>query len=234
MVKAETIVPEVRLTDFYHGPAKGLSPLEEISPKILASNSTNWSGFVITDNANAFAATNTMLIGRAIVPKPHILGWSGKPPNEGYCSIWVGIDGLKSADVLQCGVQMQYNWPSTATRWYAWIEWYPQPEVEVGLPVSWGEEIYLQVAYYDGIGHVIMFNFNRNQKVVLELKPLQIRLYLVIARNGSWKGLLLMESSQVWPRIVAQLCVAAILFQVSSQNCFLQVTSTTELRLTSR
>jgi hypothetical protein len=54
-----------------------------------------------------------------------------------YSSLWPGIDGYASSDVLQGGVEADAicDGGTTTSYYTAWIEWYPISEVAVSSPV---------------------------------------------------------------------------------------------------
>ena len=117
--KANYIVPTFRVNDKFHGPRKRLTTEG-------TETSTNWSGGVIfAPSGQSFK----WIQGDWVVPNvdaPTQNQWY-------YCASWIGIDGDRSGDVCQAGVECEvYRSGSSITRnIYPWWEWFPHAEVGI-------------------------------------------------------------------------------------------------------
>lgn len=145
---ATRIIPQLRATKIYNGPVKRLSvPNGTVRNGVTGATSNNWSGYVISDSTNPFAATNTRISGVFIVPTAQE-AFGTCSSNWVYSSQWIGLDGFNSSDVFQAGSE---TWAScingTTVAYYGvWYEWYPTSEVQIAnFPVSPGDEIYLYI-----------------------------------------------------------------------------------------
>jgi len=139
-------------TNIFNGPPQNVgpsapyaSPAEVPSANIVTTTSSNWSGTADYNAANPF--TVEAIIGRFVVPTAHQAfgactgGWD-------YSSIWPGIDGFGSSDVLQAGIEADAycNGSTTSTFYSAWIEWYPYASTRVSSPVIHpGDLVYVEV-----------------------------------------------------------------------------------------
>ena len=91
------------------------------------------------------------------------------PPSTGgwdWSSIWPGIDGFNSNDVLQGGVEVDsYCSGSTKANYYsAWVEWYPYGSVRVSSPaITPGDLVFVEVWNVSPTsGYVYFHNFSTN------------------------------------------------------------------------
>ena len=134
-------------TSIVHGPARNLSAGVAKSPSnsIVFSNSSNWSGPAIFNIVNPLNVE--AIQSEFVVPKARQAfgkcsgGWD-------YSSLWPGIDGFGSSDVLQAGVEADAycNGATQAEFYSAWIEWYPFNSTRVSLPqVGAGDLVFIQV-----------------------------------------------------------------------------------------
>ena len=112
-------------------------------PNIPLKNGTsgNWSGYAAATNLhNPKKDSVTKVTGTWIVPSVTAT------PQNGYSSIWVGIDGYTSSTVEQLGTEQ--DWASGRQSNYAWFEMYPNESYEImGFPVDVGDSITATVAY---------------------------------------------------------------------------------------
>lgn len=147
MRKTSHLNIEPRLTNITHGPTQA-NQLTQAAGSNAATSQTSptWSGSVVVDTTNHFgtivSGVGTQIVGSFIVPAAHqplntcTGGWV-------YSAAWVGIDGFNipgavtSPDVFQAGVDAAAycNNGSTASEYYAWIEWYPDNAIIVPSPV---------------------------------------------------------------------------------------------------
>jgi hypothetical protein len=123
--------------------------------------SGNWSGFAI-EGGKAFKQVE----GRWAVPS---VGNQYGIGGNGYMSEWVGIDGdCNCNDLMQDGTAQQ--WTGGSAQYYGWVEYYPEPEVEVSsFPVSPGDVIqaYTEAIEKSGVVYASFYMANINtQKAV--------------------------------------------------------------------
>lgn len=139
--------PVLKPTTIYNRPIQraGQSVASAARNSTVLSNSYNWSGTSVRNFTNPF--NKEAIIAEFVVPTARQAlytcngGWD-------YSSLWPGIDGNGSTDVLQAGVEVDsycrnYN---TQSFYSAWIEWYPYPETQVSTPtIGPGDLIYIEV-----------------------------------------------------------------------------------------
>jgi len=97
--------------------------------------SGNWSGYAATA-ATPTADTVTDVIGTWTVPT--VTGAAG------YSAVWVGIDGFDDGTVEQLGTMqavVSSGRRGTTAEYYAWVEMYPAPMVQLPYSVSPGDTI---------------------------------------------------------------------------------------------
>jgi peptidase A4-like protein/VCBS repeat protein len=111
-------------------------------PKVAhAGTSTNWSGVVASAKGTQQFLT---IAGRWRVP-PVQLPFASKPLQGFIASLWIGIDGLPSADVFQAGVDCDVIGgipftPNTQFSNAVWWEWFPaDTQYITNFPVSPGD-----------------------------------------------------------------------------------------------
>jgi hypothetical protein len=168
MRRSERIVPELVVTDRYHGPAKNIR--KHPSPNaVLTATSTNWSGSVAVDATNPWRGDVACIDGEWVVPAASC---SGVPGGQYYSSQWVGLDGWNSPDVFQCGVESDIGCPGSPTC-YFWIEWYPNPSIRIGnLPISPGEVASVVCIVNPGGMHLFTLeNMNASKSVTVQIQP---------------------------------------------------------------
>lgn len=131
------VQPELRtLRGIYHGPVRGLNTTR--------GTDDIWSGIVVSpppmENSNRPPFTSVAAQWNVpAVTAP--LNDSG----DLRSSIWVGIDGWDSNDVMQAGTEQDVA-PNGSTDYYCWYEWYPADTVEIAnLPVRPGDAVYFNV-----------------------------------------------------------------------------------------
>ncbi|MGH7088822.1 MAG: G1 family glutamic endopeptidase [Stellaceae bacterium] len=127
--KFHYIEPTFRVNaDRFHGPRRRLA-------EAGTETSTNWSGGVVFSPAGQ---SFRWVQGDWVIPDvdaPTQNQWY-------YCASWIGIDGDRSGDVCQAGVECEvYRSGSSIIRnIYPWWEWFPLPEVRItNLPISPGD-----------------------------------------------------------------------------------------------
>lgn len=179
-LKVERVIPRLERTNIFHGPAMNVVQ-NQSTVGTIDSASDNWSGIVINDSSNPFVSTNTFIQGRYSVPTAHIAPITG-PIKTGiiidqideYIAHWVGIDGLNSPDVLQCGSKTDARWHhinGNSSENYFWIEWYPLPENRItNLPLRPGDQVELRVIVQSpNTGTFVLLNATTGQSVSLAI-----------------------------------------------------------------
>jgi hypothetical protein len=141
-------------SDVVHGPVQNLragrAPLGS-AVKQTVLNSNNWSGIVDVGSTGQF---NYVVQGEWYVP--HVSTYSGASP--AYSSLWEGIDGWGSGDVIQNGTEQDaFYFPffGSLSSYYAWYEFYPDNGSTqfANFSVSPGDEIYSESwLCYNGSG----------------------------------------------------------------------------------
>jgi hypothetical protein len=94
--KRETGV-EVKQTNRYHGPNQPVGRATQLPNNITSVTSNNWSGTAVASNTDPFAVE--VVYGIFHVPAAHVpIGTCDGTTY--YSSLWPGIDGYGSSDVL--------------------------------------------------------------------------------------------------------------------------------------
>jgi hypothetical protein len=117
-----------------------------------AVTTSNWSGVVNTLPLSAYSATKSFyyVVADFNIPiaKQAFNGSGGTICDGGWdiASVWVGLDGLNEADVLQGGIDSAYYCDSSTHEqsYEAWIEWFPNGSKNV-FGVSQGDDFYVEV-----------------------------------------------------------------------------------------
>jgi len=121
-------------------------------------SSNNWSGFELL---RPLVVTGTLPIGVKLGPPYdwitgtwHVPSVTGEANTTTNASLWVGLDGDGTADLVQAGTEQQSVTANfgvvtvTLSAYYAWTEFLPQQPTEQQLtnfPVNPGDEIMTQV-----------------------------------------------------------------------------------------
>jgi hypothetical protein len=166
------VAPVFRQTNILHGPMQRRGPSVPLANanNVFASTSTNWSGTSVVNSQNPFKVE--AIIGEFLVPTARQAfgsctgGWD-------YSSIWPGIDGNGSNDVLQAGVEVDAycNGGTTQSSYSAWIEWYPNFSTEVSSPVIHPGDLVLVEVYSTSptIGYAYFKNFSTQETAAYQL-----------------------------------------------------------------
>jgi hypothetical protein len=176
-VEAKTVT-----TDRSHG-----IPTSPVRRGFLPStgNSSNWSGFVVYQDPRLLDLNP---------PKPYdfasaewyVPGVQGQPFIQDESSLWVGLDGWGSKDVLQDGTEQQAmsifigSWWSI-TSYYAWAEFFPLGEQRItNFDVEPGDHMFGQVwmgnagskPRMDGaFGVCLIYNLTRGTNTLVYITP---------------------------------------------------------------
>jgi hypothetical protein len=140
----ERLAPTTILrSDVIHGPARNVQAgRRRLAGAVQQSvfNSNNWSGIVETGSTGQF---NYAVEGEWYVPR--VSTTPGASPADS--SLWEGIDGWGSGDVIQNGTEQDaFYFPffGSLSSYYAWYEFYPDNGSTqfANFSVSPGDEIY--------------------------------------------------------------------------------------------
>jgi hypothetical protein len=101
------------------------------------SLSTNWSGYSSYSSSGTF----TDVVGSWVQPTATCTN------KTTYSSFWVGLDGYNSGSVEQIGTDADC---SHGPVYYAWYEMYPNPPVNLSIPVTPGVTFTGEVKYGSG------------------------------------------------------------------------------------
>jgi hypothetical protein len=153
--------PVLETTDLYNQPNIPVGASEPIADKTVAANSSNWSG---TSVVKGDFTTLEAIEAEFVVPTARQA--FGTCSGTVYSSLWPGIDGNGSNDVLQGGVEVDATCASgTTTPFYsAWIEWFPNSETRVSSPtIHPGDLMFVEVwATSTTTGFVYFLDFSTN------------------------------------------------------------------------
>lgn len=167
----QSIVPELHLTNVFHGP---MQLARELNSPV---NSQNWSAVVVKSSATSYNTSTSFyyVLADYVVPVASQAygqctgGWD-------YSASWVGIDGVSTNDLFQAGTESDAYCSGTtkSSNYYAWYEWVPNnPNLAMQIknfPISPGDDIYVQVWNTSATqGWVYIVNYNTNQSVNLSI-----------------------------------------------------------------
>jgi hypothetical protein len=148
-------------TDLVEKPGKFHRPAQALQTTNATTTTGNWSAVAI-DGASAKWDN---IVGYWAVP--NVASQAAGEAN-GYSSMWVGLDGLNLADLIQDGTES--DWVGGKPSYDAWVEVLPSAEVVLpGLPVSPGDGMYAATQYKVVSGkayaYFYMTNFNTGKSV---------------------------------------------------------------------
>ncbi len=169
LASKERVFGELKVTDHYNGTPK----LRKVENGAVSSN--NWSGSADVNNLTSYNTKKSyyFIISDYVVPMAEQAfsvcdgGWD-------YSSSWVGIDGFNSNDVLQAGTESDAycNGGTTASFYSAWIEWFPFSETRISLPVTGGDDMFVEVWNTSSVqGYAYLVNENTGQVQEYGLNP---------------------------------------------------------------
>jgi hypothetical protein len=126
-------------------------------PVVGTEGSANWSGFELRGNAGSYSWAE----GLWTVPDVSSFGEVGV---QTYSSLWVGLDGDGTTDLVQAGTAQQsvafeipilgQLVPFDFASYWAWTEFLPQqPTMQQvsSVPVAVGDEVFVYVVVGDGL-----------------------------------------------------------------------------------
>jgi len=132
-------------TSISNGPHVSTGQPSSVSNGYAYTTSGNWSGSAVS--GEVFTGGLEAIESTFVVPTAHQAfgactgGWD-------WSSVWPGIDGWGSSDVLQGGIEADaFCIGGSRSAFYsAWIEWYPFNETRVSSPaISPGDELFVEV-----------------------------------------------------------------------------------------
>lgn len=166
--QSSRIIPNLVQTQNRHGPAKIVAEAKT-GATTIATTSTNWSGFAVVDSSNPFRSAGSQVGALIEVPKGFC---NNIAANGGHSSIWVGIDGYGSNDVLQTGITADLSCPGGQIAQHAWFEWFPNYEIAISnMPISPGDVFSADVWIAGGKAFIGIENRNTNASFTLALDP---------------------------------------------------------------
>jgi hypothetical protein len=169
LASKERVFGELQVTNHYNGTPK----LRKIQDGAVSSG--NWSGFADVNKLHSYNTTTSYyyILADYVMPmaeQPFGVcdgGWD-------YSSSWVGIDGFNSSDVLQAGTESDAycNGGTQSTFYSAWIEWFPFSETRISLPVTGGDDMFVEVWNTSPVqGYAYLVNENTGQVQEYGLNP---------------------------------------------------------------
>ena len=167
--------PKLTLTNISNSSVRNLGERRPstLGNAVVSTTSGNWSG---SADESGIANPNNQEAVEAlfVVPTAHQAvgactgGWD-------YSSVWPGIDGFNSNDVLQGGIEADaYCSGGTRNTFYsAWVEWYPFNETRVSSPaISPGDLLFVEVWNTTPTqGYVYFYDYSTNVAAEYSLTP---------------------------------------------------------------
>jgi hypothetical protein len=174
------IDPVLKQTNVHHGSARNLGAGKLAKPALLndkpvapignGATATNWSGGADYYPSTApFLSANSFVYGEWVVPIAQQAfgvctgGWV-------YSAHWVGFDGFNTNDVLQAGSEANAycNGSTTASEYYLWYEWAPNPETAISRAVNPGDVVAVEVWVINSTtGGAYWVNYTTNQATTI-------------------------------------------------------------------
>jgi len=160
--------PTLTPTNVFNGPNRpigGSAPYVDSTGarvnNVVTTSSENWSGTSVVSSGTPF--TKEEIIGLFVVPTAHV-AFGTCTGDTDFVSVWPGIDGNGSADLLQAGIQATARCENgvTSASYSAWIEWVPNGETLVSSPIVHpGDEIFVDVWNTTGFaGKALFYNYS--------------------------------------------------------------------------
>ena len=114
-------------------------------------------------------------------------------PSDGsfYSAVWIGIDGDPGIQVFQAGVSCDVHRSGSSVQpsFYAWWEWFPNPEVGIkNLPVSPGDMITMVLCSTQGQGSTegTVFIANRTAGIGTSMALTAPANITLLGRSAEW------------------------------------------------
>ncbi len=157
------LAPMLQQTVVYHGPRVASARPATFN----GATSSNWSGYAAETGATTWSNASLGTVAADFVV-PAAAARTCNSTWE-YSSVWVGLDGYASSDVLQAGIEADALCVNGATQAYytPWYEWYPNASIRVtNLAAAAGQSFYVHVwATTPTAGHAYIQNVSSNQSV---------------------------------------------------------------------
>jgi hypothetical protein len=106
-------------------------------------NTPNWCGWALANPGVAYAYVEGNWIVPTVTPQPgDLIHWE-----YDFSSMWVGLDGLNTNDVVQAGTEQDtYTFPGvSAAKYSAWTENFPANTLPAQVSVNPGDNLYVSV-----------------------------------------------------------------------------------------
>jgi hypothetical protein len=159
------LAPTLQRTVIYHGPRVASARPATVD----GATSSNWSGYAADTGARTWSNASFSTVAADFVV-PAVTARTCDSTWE-YSSVWVGIDGYASDDVLQAGVEADALCVGgyAETYYTPWYEWYPNASTRItNLAATPGQSFYIHVwATSPTAGHAYIQNLGSNQSVSL-------------------------------------------------------------------
>src|SRR5262249_15609545 len=119
------------------------APGEHENPYYSGSDA-HWCGYAISSPGVQYQYVMGDWNVPAVTPQP---GSFFSPWYLNYSSVWVGLDGFGTPDVVQAGTEQDTRTiaGTTATNYYAWTENYPAGTLGAQINVNPGDIVYVYV-----------------------------------------------------------------------------------------
>jgi hypothetical protein len=150
-------------------------PRHELENAIVTKNSPNWSGFVLSGIDFFDQVYGQWNVPWVLLGEPGATFFS---PTFTASSMWVGIDGWTSGDLIQTGTEQQSlsfaGIPTgyTFSNYYAWTEVLPNQQSEVvqsNLPVAPGDQMFAasHLDFHSATGTLFLQNSTTNEAIIV-------------------------------------------------------------------
>jgi hypothetical protein len=180
------IIPHLVQTNIVHGPLQSAGDPESVENGSLKS--LNWSGYVDVNDAKKYGSSSFTDIGTTIVVPPARQAFNACDGNWDYAWSSVAIDGYKTTEIAQAGVEFDAfcSGSSTSAYYSPFYEWYPSGQVRVtNLPILPGEDFFMAVHVESATSiNVEIGNLTRGIFFGVDVTARQERKRLATPRNG--------------------------------------------------
>jgi hypothetical protein len=140
------IIPHLVQTNIVHGPLRSAGEPESVENGSLKS--LNWSGYVDVNDAKKYGSSSFTDVGTTIVVPSARQAFNACDGTWDYAWSTVGIDGYKTTEIAQAGVEFDAmcSGGSTSAYYSPFYEWFPNGQVRVtNLPISPGDNYFMAV-----------------------------------------------------------------------------------------
>ena len=140
------IIPHLVQTNIAHGPLQSAGDPE--TPENGSLKSLNWSGYVDVNDAKKYGSSSFTDVATTIVVPLARQAFTVCDGTWDYAWSTVAIDGYKTTEIAQAGVEFDAfcSGSSTSAYYSPFYEWYPSGQVRVtNLPILPGEDFFMSV-----------------------------------------------------------------------------------------